>query len=191
MALIRYDWKKAFALATFLVACDPLVPNPGDCGNLPSCSRMGYGIEIWSSSSQGLISDSATGAYYINSLGFHLFVAIQDTVVIACPVSGRPGIAYATSCVSCTGKYLEVDSLYFTTDILLFSGDTLRAGYNFAKGSVPVGFSGGGSSLSLRKELPTRFRDSLFEVRFAGFADTVQKSGSVTLHITNPDLLIP
>lgn len=169
-----------------------MVPNTtGGCGNLPACSGMHYGFKLWTSSAYDVIPDSTTGAYPIDSLGFRLFVEMRDTGIIACPSSGRPGIAYATSCVPCTGKYLEIDSLYFTTDILLLTGDTLRAGYNFSKGSIPIGFSGGGSSLSLRKELPTRFRDSLFEVRFAGSADTVRKTGSITLHIRNPALLIP
>jgi hypothetical protein len=191
-AFTSHRWKKALGLAVFLVACDPLVPTPPSCGDLPACSTMDYEFDFRTSSYHSITPDSVTGAYPIDSLGFRLYVEmLYSPGTLACPGSGRPGFAYAFDCAYCSGKYLAVDSLYLTTDILLVTGDTLRAGYNFAKGSDPIGFSGGVYSLSVRKELPTRFRDSIFEVRFAGYADTVQKTGSITLHITNPTLLIP
>jgi hypothetical protein len=187
----NHGWKKALGLALFLVACDPFVPTIGGCGNLPACSSMNYGLEIRTSSYDGIMPELVTGAYPIDSLGFRLFVEFHGSGAVACPRSGRPGFAYATSCAPCSGKYLTVDSLYFTTDILLMGGDTLKAGYNFAEGSDVVGISGGGSSMLVRAGFPTRFRDSIFEVRFTGFADTVQKTGSITLQIRNPALLIP
>jgi hypothetical protein len=184
-------WKKVLGLAAFLVACDPFVPTTGYCGDLPACSSLDYAFQV-KSSNDYIMPDSVTGAYPIESLGFRLDVQeIFDTVAIACHGSPRSGIAYASSCFPCQGKYFMVDSLYFTTDILLYTGDTLRAGYNLAKGSDPVGISVGGRSVTLRSAFPTRFRNSIFEVRFAGYADTVQKTGSITLHITNPALLIP
>lgn len=82
--------------------------------------------------------------------------------------------------------------MYFTTDILLADGDTLRAGHNFAATDArPQGFLGAGGYLIVQRDHLTRFRDSLFEVRFRGAADSIQKSGSVTLHITNSALLFP
>jgi hypothetical protein len=189
---LRSGWTKTLGVACAIVACDPFttIP-PGNCGDVPACSAYDYRIELYQSPAH-LAPDSVTGAWPVDSLGFSINVRPGTVAAqVACHGAGRRGVAYALSCAPCSGPYLVVDSLYFTTDILLLTGETLQAGHNFAQGASPVGFSGGGGFLRVRPEFQTRFRDSLFEVRFTGSAGGVPKSAAATLHIRNPALLIP
>jgi hypothetical protein len=80
-----------------------------------------------------------------------------------------------------------VDSLLFTTDILTFAGDTLKAGHNFAHQTRFLGYSG---NWRFDSTFTVRFRDSLFEVRFTGTVDTMRKSATQAVRITSPALLL-
>jgi hypothetical protein len=187
-------WKKALGMAAFLVACDPLTPGipTGTCGNVPACSAFDFTIHVGPPLSADDRPDTATTPYLIPRLGFYVRVEQNFAASpLACPAVGRNGLAHAMTCAPCTGQMVQIDSIYFTSDILLTGGDTLKSGYNFARDTTPAGFSYSALGLIVLPDFDTRFRDSLFEFRYSASNDSVRKSGSVTLRITNPDLLYP
>jgi hypothetical protein len=179
---------KPLAIACLIVACDPFNPW-GSCGNVPSCSALDYRITFHLSGAP-FEQDSDTGTYPIDKYG--LWIHIEERYnpeQVACRSVGQRGVAYALSCAPCSGPFLSIDSLYFTTDILIATGDTLKAGYNFANDVELPGLSGGGRSLFMDEHNPIRFRDSLFEIRFTGTIDSVQKSAVRAVRVTNPTML--
>jgi hypothetical protein len=185
MAPTFRGWKKALGMAAFLVACDPVIPTWGRC-EVPVCSAVEYRLDL----SGGLAS--ATEDYYqIMWPGFSVRVSGDyRPQSLACRGGGR-GMAYATSCMPCTGPGLTIDSLVISTDILLVTGDTLKAGHNFATGVDLPGLQGSGWDLLFDAENPVRFRDSVFSIRFTGYADSLPKTDTRTIIILNPDLLFP
>lgn len=191
----RDHWKKVTGLALLLVACEPGMFNPmGTCKDVPACSAIDYDVHVLQAGAPE--RDSTTGHILVPNLDLSL--AIDPRPILSaqtlCPTPGRSGMAYALSCAPCAGPMLVVDSLYFTTDIRIVTGDTLKAGFNFVARegtSLPPGFSGSHGNLTIQRNMGILFRDSVFEVRFAGTADTVRKTGSTTLRITNPALLYP
>ena len=177
-------WKKVLAAAFILVACEPFNPF-GTCGDVPSCSAVDYRFAL----SGGL--EANNGDYQIMWPGFRIQVATNyRPQSLACQGSGR-GVAYALSCEPCTGPGLVLDSLVVGTDILLPTGDTLKAGYNFPENVALPGIQGNRWDLLFDAEYPARFRDSVFTIRFVGHADTLQKADTRTVIIRNPALLYP
>lgn len=180
--------------ALLLVACEPLTPRTdvAPCGDLPSCSSLEYKVDISGTGTSP--ADTNSGHYQINQLGFRLLITPVPVLPrSSCLPSARPGFAYASSCLPCTGEsLLQVDSLYFTTDILLPTNNTIEAGRNFKDPPWKFWLQGEGPFYSsVLQNSGARFRDSVFEVRFSGTIDSIRKTGSATLHITNPALLFP
>jgi hypothetical protein len=191
----RSGWKKAVGLAAlpiaFLVACDPPTPNWGECEDVPPCSAYNYHVDI-----HAIAIDTVTGAYDLDHPGLRAYFGPDWTVpALTRRAASQHGSASATSCVPCTGT-ITVDSAYFTTDLVTWAGDTLKAGGNLVARTLPaqIHLSATGGSLridSLATPVSVRYGDSLFEVRFSGTIDGIRKSASAKFHVTNPDLLFP
>jgi len=99
------------------------------------------------------------------------------------------GAKTSLSCAGCA-DYFEPDSVYFTTAIVTQAGDTLPARYNFVADPKPAGFKFFNSSW-IGVDSVRGFRDSVFNVRFVGKVEGIEKSATLTLRITNPALLLP
>lgn len=193
--LTHHGWKKALGLAALFVACEPMTPSVAtvNCDNLPACSALDYGFYIESKAFAEQALQDSLGAVLIDSPGFRILVTERfASTPVACPQSGRSGYAFASSCLPCKGEALRLDSLYFTTDIgaVAVAGNTLPAGYNFAADPLPPGFLRFASGFQIMNGFPIKFRDSIFEIRFTGFADSAKKFGAITVRITNPALLL-
>ena len=185
----RSGWAKAAAVACTLAACEPFPVGTGSnpCEDIPSCAGRTFEPVVNGSK---VTQDSVPRTYRVD--GGSVWIRIEPTFSPP-PLArtGTRGQAYALSCLPCSGPQLEVDSLYFTTDVLPLGEDTIKSGFNLATGVSYPGFSANRWYVHIQSTLQPRFRDSIFEVRFTGSADGVPKSGSATLRITNPTLLMP
>jgi hypothetical protein len=183
MALTFNGWPKALGAALLLIACEPFIPG-GNCDDIPACSALDYRLNL----TGGL--ESTTGDYQIMWPGVSVRIS-GDSPPQSLACQGGRGVAYAMSCAPCSGPGLTIDSLVISTDILLVTGDTLKAGHNFATGVALPGLQGSGGNLLFDAENPVRFRDSVFSIRFTGHADSLPKADTRTIIIRNPDLLYP
>lgn len=184
-------WAKTLGLAVIIVACEPMGPinSCGGGGSKPSCADRSYTLALaW-----GLYLDLQTGApntaLTLDSLGVEIFPRESPSAETAFKLPGTGSCAYACSQIACESTF-EPDSIAFSTDMVAINGDTLRAGHNFATPVMPVGFTLYFGN-RLRIDSLAGFRDSLFDVRFHGTIDGVEKSASAQILVTNPALLLP
>ena len=174
---------KLLGTALVLVACEPGFPFQ-ECGD-DHCDKLTYQLIPRNGSSYESL-DNSSGAYLMVALPLSITVTeAQSGTTAFRPSPGGRGLAYA-SCLSC-GSMFNADSILFSTDMVTLGGDTLKAGYNFAVGSLPAGFQGGDGGLRIDSLLG--FRDSVFEVRFHGTISGAQKSASATFKVP-PSLLL-
>ncbi len=170
------------ATALLLAACDtPLDETCSDAFE-PPCSARAYSLSL---STGEFPQQPHSDSNLVDAPGFSVSLQPSRDAL----TKSAKTVKAALSCGGCE-FYFRPDSVYFTTDILTQTGDTLPAGHNFVNQDVPAGFKFFNTNW-IGVDSIQGFRDSVFEVRFVGKVDQVVKSATLTLHITNSALLIP